>query len=128
MRSLSKEISQAALAEAARDQKGRLFRAFRFPARFIGFGGHFPEHPTLPGIVQILAAQNVAENGPAAGMALKRMENGKFHLQIGPDEEIIVTCGFAEKGKELVTDVRIECARGLTALFQLIFSPPGNKP
>ncbi|NLC71441.1 MAG: hypothetical protein GX751_08805 [Desulfuromonadaceae bacterium] len=119
---LIEEVSLAAVTNVTIDEKGRHSRTFRFPAGFVGFGGHFPDQAILPGVVQLVAAQNVAQNGPAADKVLKRVENAKFLLRIGPKEDVCVSCRFSQKGNETVAETRVECNRGVAALFNLVYS------
>ncbi|NLV23490.1 MAG: hypothetical protein GXY54_01745 [Deltaproteobacteria bacterium] len=127
MNRLSDEISLAAVTHVTTGEDGRLSGKFRFGDSFVGFGGHFPGAPIVPGVVQVMAAQNVAQNGPLIGMVLKRVENAKFFLQIRPREIICVSCRFREKGNETVAEARVECDRGVAALFNLIYLPERGK-
>ncbi|MDR2075913.1 MAG: hypothetical protein LBP61_03125 [Desulfovibrio sp.] len=59
---------------------------FLFPPEFIGFGGHFPADPVLPGIVQIMAVSRTY-GGMFSGRLLK-ISSCKFLRPILPGERI----------------------------------------
>jgi 3-hydroxyacyl-[acyl-carrier-protein] dehydratase len=60
---------------------------FVFPPDFIGFAGHFPGNPVLPGIAQIMAVLHAC--GP--GLRLRAVKNCKFLRPVVPGERLSVT-------------------------------------
>lgn len=60
--------------------------ALVFPDDFVGFDGHFPGNPIVPGIVQIMSAAYVAaQHGGGRLQAVKRC---KFMRPVRPGERI----------------------------------------
>ena len=127
MNRIEEEICRAALAAVAEEDDGRLLRRFRFSPGFVGFQGHFPGYPVVPAIVQLLAAQGVALSRLSGTVRLAAVENAKFLIQLRPEEEIVVSCRLRNRGEESVAHARIDCVRGLAAVFDLIFAPERSR-
>jgi 3-hydroxyacyl-[acyl-carrier-protein] dehydratase len=112
-------IARAALGTTQAAVDGELGQRFRFPADFVGFAGHFPDFPILPGVVQLLLAQWLIETGTGQGRVLREVANAKFLEQLLPGGEIAVHCrprGAADAGWWAV---RIEVDGRPAATFQL---------
>jgi 3-hydroxyacyl-[acyl-carrier-protein] dehydratase len=112
-------IARAALGTAQPAVDGELGQRFRFPDDFVGFAGHFPGFPILPGVVQLLLAQWMIETGTGQGRVLREVANAKFLEQLPPGAEIAVHCrprGDADAGWWAV---RIEIDGSPAATFQL---------
>jgi 3-hydroxymyristoyl/3-hydroxydecanoyl-(acyl carrier protein) dehydratase len=60
---------------------------FVFPPDFVGFAGHFPGNPVLPGIAQIMAVLHTC--GP--GLRLHAVKDCKFLRPVIPDERLSIT-------------------------------------
>jgi len=67
---------------------------FLFPAAFIGFQGHFPGKPILPGACQLQSVLTTIEKGAGKAVVLKEVDRAKFVTPIFPDEP--VTCTVEE--------------------------------
>jgi 3-hydroxyacyl-[acyl-carrier-protein] dehydratase len=92
---------------------------FLFPPGFIGFQGHFPGKPILPGACQIQCVLSTIEKGKGKTVVLKEIERAKYVTPIFPDES--VTCTVQEvdaagdvtfkarisKGGERVTEMKL---------------------
>ncbi len=91
---------------------------FVFPAGFLGFQGHFPGNPIVPGVAQIMAVLLTAqsETGP---LRLREVVRSKFVRMIRPGERLRVhtTSQTTAEGLRLAA----ECAtdEGLCAQFKL---------
>lgn len=93
---------------------------FCLPGDFVGFQGHFPGHPIVPAVVQVLMAQQVAEHAFNLKLEVFDIERAKFHRQIRPDELIQVRCCLKElRGKKLI-DARLDVQGEAAAAFWLI--------
>ncbi|GAB1410791.1 hypothetical protein MASR1M90_19450 [Desulfovibrionales bacterium] len=66
-----------------------------FPPSFIGFDGHFPQKPILPGIVQIMAAAYTASMGVHS--MVQTITRCKFTHPVAPDELMHVTVRIEQK-------------------------------
>ena len=92
---------------------------FLFPPEFIGFQGHFPGKPILPGACQIQCVLSTIEKGAGKIAVLKEIARAKYVTPIFPDEP--VTCTVQEvdaagdvtfkarisKGGERVTEMKL---------------------
>ena len=92
---------------------------FLFPPGFIGFQGHFPGKPILPGACQVQCVLSTIEKGEGKSAVLKEIERAKYFTPIFPDES--VTCTVQEvaaagdvtfkacivKGTERVTEMKL---------------------
>lgn len=94
---------------------------FRFPAAFVGFEGHFPGYPVLPALVQVLAAQHAVEAARGGSLRLVGVENAKFLIQLGPEQEIRVRCRQRSAEGELRVEARLTVGEGVAASFVLKF-------
>jgi 3-hydroxyacyl-[acyl-carrier-protein] dehydratase len=123
MSRLKNETSLAAVSPVEIDEEGRLNRTYRFPADFVGFSGHFPGYAIVPAIVQVMAAQHLAETHLPADMRLRGVKNAKFFLQLRPESDIAVQCRLQPREDETLVEARLTCEQGLAASFTLTFSP-----
>lgn len=73
---------------SASEDSQRNEAAFRFADDFIGFNGHFPGNPILPGIAQIMLAQYTAACGRRS--QLVTVDKCKFMSQIKPQDNVTV--------------------------------------
>jgi len=121
MSSLRQAVLSSALEPASFPEPGVSKRVFRFGAAFPGFQGHFPEFPILPAVVQVLTAVMVAETLLARRLALSSLENAKFLLQIGPEQNVSVQCSRRDTPSGPSVETRIHVQEGLAASFRLVF-------
>lgn len=76
------------LHEAPVERDGTITATFCFPPSFVGFDGHFPGNPVLPGIVQLMAALYTAAKGQKTiPLAIKQ---AKFTRPVSPNEPVTV--------------------------------------
>ncbi|MDO3379816.1 3-hydroxyacyl-ACP dehydratase FabZ family protein [Geoalkalibacter halelectricus] len=122
MSQLRTEVAAAMTGPLAVDNDGWRVGRFRFAPDFIGFQGHFPEFPIVPAIVQVLAAQQVAETGLDGSLRFGAVENAKFLLQIRPDQEITVRCRLKPRDGKTLAECKLLCTGETAATFTLEFS------
>ena len=67
MKPLFDGVCSALVGEAREVEPGAYAAEFRFAEDFIGFAGHFPENPVVPGIALIMAVQVTAGLAAAGG-------------------------------------------------------------
>ena len=89
MNDLAAQLPACLVTPPACVRPGVMEATFLFPPSFIGFQGHFPEQPILPGIVQIMAAAYTASLG--AQHRLQRIKRCKFTRPVVPGEPVHVT-------------------------------------
>jgi 3-hydroxyacyl-[acyl-carrier-protein] dehydratase len=121
-------VVAAALAppEKSNDADGNVVATQRylFNADFLGFQGHFPGAPILPGVVQNLIGICFCEAVEGRSLDLFGIDNAKFMLQLGPDMEITVNGTFKQKDEKLVAKIKLEVAAGTASAYQLTFMMP----
>ncbi len=68
---------------------GETFSAdFRLPADFVGFQGHFPGHPVLPGICIIMACLVAGELATDTRLSMQRLKTAKFFTPVTAGRKI----------------------------------------
>jgi 3-hydroxyacyl-[acyl-carrier-protein] dehydratase len=121
MNRLKKEIINAILGPIEVVVPDRAIGRYLFPQSFIGFAGHFPGYPVLPAYVQVLSALTLIEEWKARPFQLASVERAKFHIELRPDQEIIVQCReFEAKGKTVI-EANLTVSEGLAAVFIMHF-------
>ena len=105
---------------------GALRRHFSFPPAFPGFAGHFPGHPILPGVVQVLTALTVAEELHGGRLQLVGVEHAKFQVQLRPGDEIAVQVRARQHDGQLAFEARLQRGAENAAGFILIVTPGGT--
>lgn len=84
---------------------------------FIGFQGHFQNHPVLPAVVQILMARLLLEAGLQRTVALAEVVQAKFALPVPPGVPVRVI--VAPAGKEGAWECTLTVPGGVAARFRL---------
>jgi 3-hydroxyacyl-[acyl-carrier-protein] dehydratase len=110
MSGLAQEVRQcmSSLTEAGGDE---LTARFLFPARFIGFQGHFPNRPILPAVCKIQAAIAMLEAWKRDRVRLNEISLAKFSAPVGCDEEVQLRCRVEMEDGHRAT-VRATVAKG----------------
>ncbi|MBU0477906.1 hypothetical protein KKC91_05005 [bacterium] len=88
MNKLMQEIKQC-MFDLAETKKGEVTARFLFPAEFIGFQGHFPDKPVLPGVCKIQAVIVMLQAWEKGNVRLKEIVLAKFLSPVSPEEEIV---------------------------------------
>lgn len=91
-----------------KNELGGLHGEFTFPESFIGFAGHFPGMPVLPGIVQIMA---VLHTCASCGLPVRMtgIKSCKFVHPVFPEQTMSVTATLSDgvQGKTLQALTRV---------------------
>ncbi len=87
------------LSEQRQATKLRLELAI--PAELECFAGHFPQHPILPGVVQLAWAVHFASERFGCAPAYQQMAGIKFQRVIGPDQHLALELDLDADSKEL---------------------------
>ncbi len=125
MNELSRSIEAAVLSPLRVDADQRAERSYLFTEDFIGFAGHFPDFPIVPGIVQILTAQALVETWQGGPLRLQAVEKAKFLVPLRPGQEIQVRCWACAEPTGQVYRARLSVGEQLAASFQLRFQGNG---
>lgn len=63
---------------------------YNLPPSFKGFDGHFPNHPILPAVLQIMLGKIVCNALTSKPLTIKSIERAKFMQEISPNMNIQV--------------------------------------
>ncbi|NOY75525.1 MAG: hypothetical protein GXP32_07005 [Kiritimatiellaeota bacterium] len=94
------------IRDAVRNFSGNAARCsaeFAFSESFIGFQGHFPGKPVLPGVCQIEMALAVLEKAFDRGTRLKKLNRGKFLNMVAPNETVSVAGSYVELADNMLS-------------------------
>ncbi len=67
-----------------------------FPPDFIGFQGHFPGQPVLPGVCQMELALALADRLAGTRQTLGAVTNAKFISVVLPNQLLKIECSLTE--------------------------------
>jgi 3-hydroxymyristoyl/3-hydroxydecanoyl-(acyl carrier protein) dehydratase len=88
MSKLKKEI-EASLQAIENVSAHKTTAVFIFPKKFIGFKGHFPNKPILPGVCKIQAALLVLEKRKKKNIRLTEIILAKFFAPVTFSQELL---------------------------------------
>lgn len=100
---------------------------YSFPASFVGFRGHFPGNPILPGVCILQAALDMVQRWCGQPPSLREVSQAKFFSSVGPDQELAlrVTRAAAADGEmHLAVSARTTKKVAELALRVTLASPP----
>lgn len=124
MSRLRKEI-RSSIKRFWMNTEGVLIGHFSFPALFVGFQGHFPGKPILPGVCLIQAMLSLYEAYHSIPIRLVELKTAKFIAPVLPGEDIIMECQeVSKRGREIV--IKTSCKKDnkkiamLGAVIQII--------
>ena len=100
-------------------EDGAVSGEFCFSEEFVGFAGHFPGYPLVPGVVQLLLAQTLIEERCGAVLRLTEVGNAKFFEQLRPGTEISVVCRERRPLPAAQLDVKLSAGGRPAAAFSL---------
>jgi 3-hydroxyacyl-[acyl-carrier-protein] dehydratase len=98
MSRLKKEI-KSFMSELRSDGQ-ELTARFSFSQEFIGFKGHFPGKPVLPGVCKIQAILCMLQEASQKTPQLKEIVSAKFFTPVTCNEEIVCTVRQESEGSE----------------------------
>ena len=96
-------------------------RHYLFVADSAVFDGHFPGHPVLPGVVQILMAQMTLEDALGRPLDIRAIPQAKFTAPLRPDSVIELRVRTGRRAD--LWDCTLHCAGQLATRFQLDMRP-----
>ncbi len=81
---------------------------FEFPESFIGFAGHFPDQPVLPGICKIKAGLILLEQQYGAVVEIKEIVRAKFFSPVSVNQPLDFICKeLSAHGADRVVSIHI---------------------
>jgi len=123
MSRLLREVRSCATGPAHTDENGSLRMEFIFPPTFVGFNGHFPDRPILPGIVQVQTGMLTAGEG---NMTLQKVVKAKFSRVVSPGELMVVKAENQKKGDSILSSIIISVGGDTAATMTLALLPTGT--
>ena len=119
MNILVREIREC-MSDLTETEEGKLTARFVFPEDFIGFQGHFPDRPVLPGVCEIQAVVVILEAWHKKKVRLKQIVLAKFFLPVSCGEELVFDCQEQmENSKEAIIKALITSKGKKIAKLQL---------
>ena len=109
MNRLEQDI-RAALMDVRPGESDEWIARFVFPQGFVGFQGHFPDNPVLPGVCMIQAALVALAACTSGRINLTRIVSAKWFAPVKPGEELSFVIRETAGGEgSAVVKARIAC-------------------
>ena len=110
---MKKDIKQFVHVEP--EAEGTFSAEFCFPETFVGFDGHFPEQPVLPGVCLIQAVLVAAQKATGRNLVLSEMVLAKFISAVLPNDQLQAACKVDDemvraklsRGEDRVAEIRL---------------------
>ena len=90
MSKLVRSIKES-MSNLTQNSEGSLTADFTFSKGFLGFNGHFPNKPIVPGVCKIQAAMLMFEEAKKKSFTLKEIVLAKFFSPVSCDEKVTFT-------------------------------------
>ncbi len=110
MNRIREGIKKCMIDLSAGDDEGITAR-FMFPRDFIGFRGHFPARPVLPGVCMIQVVSLVIQEWKKKRGKLREIVQAKFFAPVTCGEELVCSC-VESPGEGGVSVVRAKLTGG----------------
>lgn len=128
MNKISQEIAAALMGAITTDDSGTMEGRYLFTAGFAGFAGHFPEHPILPAIVEIMTAVSLVGEQAGCRQRLVAVEDAKFLKPVLPGQELLVRCRQRNIKGKLLYDAQLTVGETITASLLLELACSQEQP
>ena len=128
MNKISQGIAAAAQCAVTCNDDGTVEGRYCFAGSFAGFDGHFPGHPILPAIVEIMTVVSMVGEHAGCRQRLVAVEDAKFLNPVTPDQEIMVRCRPRTVKGKLLHDAKLTVGDTVTASMLLELEPAGELP
>ena len=128
MNKILQEIAAAKLGTAITDAGGTLEGRYCFEDNFTGFAGHFPGHPILPAIVEILTVISLISEQTGCRQRLRAVEDARFLNPVQPNQVLLVRCRQRTVKGKLLYDAQLTVGETTTATLLIELSPIGELP
>jgi 3-hydroxyacyl-[acyl-carrier-protein] dehydratase len=123
---VSSTVRRAAIAYAEGaivSSNGSCRAQLTFPPDFVGFQGHFPGNPILPGVCLIEAVLGVLESAQGKPLRLKKIASAKFREPVKPGQAIVIECASAADAGGLKINAQVTSAGARVAELVLHVTP-----
>jgi len=96
----------------------------RVPPTFVGFDGHFPGAPVLPGMCHVDLAVRAAEKVSGRDLRLTEVARARFHRTVSPGEDLRVRVRLVDDDPGTVrVETEHRVAGELAATLSLLCAP-----
>jgi len=120
MNKMREQIAAAAVGPVqVTDQGGR--QDYCFSRDFAGFAGHFPSYPVFPAVLQMLVAQQLAEQLAGKRLDGLLVDRAKFMGQLVPGDVLTVQVRLTHRTDGLQVNADLSIPAGPVSRFALIF-------
>ena len=125
------EETRRCLARTAGGEQGGVIGQFVFPSDYLGFAGHFPDNPVLPGVCMVHAAVVLQSAWQRAPVTLAAVVSAKWFAPAKPGQELMFEADApraADPGQPgQVIRTRISCqGEKVAELVLRVTGLPGN--
>jgi 3-hydroxymyristoyl/3-hydroxydecanoyl-(acyl carrier protein) dehydratase len=107
------EETKRCLVRLTDGDQGGLVGAFVFPPGYLGFAGHFPENPVLPGVCMVQAAVVLQEAWHHVPVTLMDVVSAKWMAPVKPGNELTFETDAPHAGAAglpgMVIKTRVSC-------------------
>ena len=128
MTRIMQEIAAASLGTIKTDDSGSFEAVYLFPEKFCGFAGHFPEHPILPAIVEIMTAVSLVGEHAGSRQRLVAVEEAKFLVPVRPNQQLLVSCRPRTLKGKILFEAKLSVAGTVSASFLIELAGSGELP
>lgn len=128
MNKILQGIAAAKRGSATTDAGKTLEGRYCFGDTFVGFAGHFPGHPILPAIVEILTVVSLVSEHTGCRQQLIAVEDARFLHPVQPNQEILVRCRQRSVKGKLLYDAELTVGETTTATLLIELSSTGEAP
>jgi len=123
---ICREILKCAVSDTVAGVDG-FERTFSFPKDFVGFQGHFPGQPILPGFIQLILAEAVLEEQLHLNLTLCTVRQAKFMRIVEPEERLTVQWHTEMREDRLEATLTLLTEQGKASAFKLSFETAGKQ-
>jgi 3-hydroxyacyl-[acyl-carrier-protein] dehydratase len=120
MNKILQGIAAAKRGTVAANSGETLEGRYCFGDDFAGFAGHFPGHPILPAIVEILTVVSLVGEQTGCRQRLVAVEDARFLNPVQPNQELLVRCRQRTIKGKLLYDAELTVGETTTTATLLI--------
>ena len=119
-------IIEGCMSRFETDGQGNVSARFVFPGDFLGFQGHFPDNPVLPGVCMLQAVMVMAGKWAGTPGELKSLVLAKWFAPTGPGAELDFLVRVSPNGAG-GAKLKTKITRGGDKVAELILAVQGLK-
>ncbi len=118
---MKKAIRECMSGLTCSSQQDVLTAQFIFEPSFVGFNGHFPDNPVLPGVSIAQCVLVMYEEHNAAKIRIASIQHAKFMSTVSCHEEIAIECaGVFSEQDDFLVKAKVSSDNGKVAFLKLL--------